>query len=217
MPRASCRRVKRAEWPQMIDLVDTSALDLWAFRLRIIPPESPSQPMTTASPRRQNCMVASMTSCPTKPRRSIVDSVLWFAIGALGLSVLCSGVFDKVPSWPALIVGLVIVSLSVVAAFRHWGPLIPCMFFGMIVAQLSTSPISSSPRESLFKDLVIPIIGAVIGAMLGAVWDMFRSAWRDDCPNLAAEKMRGSSDEQSQSPEPPDGPVSNGESSPPAQ
>ena len=92
-----------------------------------------------------------MTSSCTTSRRSIVDRVLWFAVSGLGLLLLCVALAEPPTTWSGMIAGLVLVSLSVIAALQHWGPIIPCMFFGMIAFSLLTSPILSSHEEAAFK------------------------------------------------------------------
>lgn len=68
-----------------------------------------------------------------------------------------------------------------------WGVVIPCIGLGMLVANLLTVPIASSPEEAVFKDLGIPLIGAVLGAMMG---------WMFDCNMDHDQAIRSHSDER---------------------
>ena len=138
-----------------------------------------------------------MTASCTTSRRSIVDRVLCFAVGALGLLLLYVALTAPPTTWSGMIAGLVLVSLSVIAALQHWGPIIPCMFFGMIAFSLLTSPISSSHEEAAFKAFGVPLIGAVIGAIFGVIWESTRKTSSIKCPDSATTNMHGSNDEQS--------------------
>jgi|JI9StandDraft_2_1071091.scaffolds.fasta_scaffold97733_1 hypothetical protein len=53
----------------------------------------------------------------------------------------------------------------------NWGAVIPCIGLGILVVKLLTNPIAGSPEEAVFKDLGIPLIGAVLGAMMGWLFD----------------------------------------------
>ena len=64
-----------------------------------------------------------MTASYTTSRGSIVDHVLCFAVGALGLLLLYVALTAPPTTWSGMIAGLVLVSLSVIAALQHWGPI----------------------------------------------------------------------------------------------
>jgi len=109
----------------------------------------------------------------TKKRFSVLDLILWSVVGGIAALWLV-GVALELPNrfrlnHTDLIIGIVLTSLTCLGVFLRWGPVIPCMFLGMGIFSLLTSPISSSHEEVVFKDLGVPLMGAIFGAIFGYV------------------------------------------------
>lgn len=109
----------------------------------------------------------------THARFRVVDCILWCVIGAIAVLLLVSVALEFRDGRPlnriGLVVGICLTSLTGLGVFLRWGPIVPCMFLGMVVLMLLTDPIARSHEEAVFKDLGIPLIGAIVGTILGIV------------------------------------------------
>ena len=87
--------------------------------------------------------------------------VLWLFVGAFGVFLIAGGI--STPVWPATVLGLVIVLLTIFSDVYEWGPLIPSTILGMVLS----SCFSIGPTNSHADEHGIPLVGAVVGASCG--------------------------------------------------
>jgi hypothetical protein len=115
-----------------------------------------------------------------KTRFYLIDCILWSVVGVLAVLPLgivaveiCAGCqFD----WITLFIGIVPASLSCLGLFLRWGPTVPCMFLAMLVSFILFNPPvqSGSKEEHVFRELGVPMFGAIFGAFLGLVIESSR-------------------------------------------
>jgi hypothetical protein len=130
-------------------------------------------------------------------RRSfvVIDRILWSIIGLLAALELFVALSEASRGWPVnwfgLIVGSVLAIVTVLALVRRWGPLLPCMFLGVVFLSLAESPTSSSYEENVYKDLGVPVMGATLGALFGFFWERMRSGNESDVPSQSGRDSGG--------------------------
>jgi len=130
---------------------------------------------------------------PNTKRHSfvIVDRILWSIIGLLGAYLLLIVLSEAVRGWGinllGIIVGSALATVTVLGLLWRWGPIIPCMFLGVAIFSLLTSPTSSSYEENVYKDLGVPVMGATLGVLFGFCWERIRSANESDMPGQPGE------------------------------
>lgn len=113
----------------------------------------------------------------SKRKNTKFERVLWLGVGLLSLlpllAVLSENPADLFSDFRmgffAFLAGIAILGLLL-----NWGPSVPCSILGIALLVLFTDPIASSHEEALFKDLGIPLIGAVLGATIGLLieWNL---------------------------------------------
>jgi hypothetical protein len=111
-------------------------------------------------------------------RSSIVDGILWGITGVLGAMLLASVAAESRDGFAlnriGLAIGIALVSLMYLGLLLRWGPIVPCMILGMLVLSLLTPGIARSREEAVFKDLGVPLIGAVVGTSVGLALEAAR-------------------------------------------
>lgn len=105
------------------------------------------------------------------PVRSLwLQRGLWLILGSFAVLILVillneSGNNNSF-NWFGLTVGVVLLLLCAAGLILQWGPTLPGMFLGMVLALLTMPPHSSAEAAGR------PIIGAVLGAIFGYLLDI---------------------------------------------
>jgi hypothetical protein len=114
-------------------------------------------------------------------RFSLRDCILWTVVGIVAALILYTDVDEYRAGFPlnraGIVVGITVETLVGLGLLFHWGPIIPCMLLGSFCFLLLTSPIASSHEEAVFKDFVVPLLGAICGAALGLVLEHYPCIW----------------------------------------
>ena len=136
---AALRRARPGQAATASANVGVTTIGALAFKLWLLPGKPARGPRVTREryswtedalgATRAVQRARAMTASCTTSRGSIFDHVLCFAVGGLGLLLLYVALAEPPSTWSGLIAGLVLVSLSVIAALQHWGPMIPCMAY----------------------------------------------------------------------------------------
>jgi hypothetical protein len=115
----------------------------------------------------------------------VLDRILWIVVGVLAAVLLASVAWGYQDGFPlnriGLVIGTALGSLTALGLLCRGGPIVPCMILGMVVFSSLTSPFAHSHQEAVFKDLGVPLIGAICGALFGFMLDFQRS--RTSKPN----------------------------------
>jgi hypothetical protein len=105
------------------------------------------------------------------PVRSLwLQRGLWLILGSFAVLVLVILVNESrnnnSSNWFGLTVGTVLLLLCAAGLILRWGPTLPSMFLGMVLALLTMPPNSSAEAAGH------QIIGAVVGAIFGYLLDV---------------------------------------------
>jgi hypothetical protein len=99
---------------------------------------------------------------------------LWLVIGLLGVLCLWSIYYEyrthHVIHSVSVAIGIGLVLCCVVGVLFGWGPTLPCLFLGILVASLMAGR-PTHRYEIVFKKFGVPLIGAIFGSIVGLVLD----------------------------------------------
>ena len=126
----------------------------------------------------------------SKRKNTKFERLLWLGVGLLAWMPLLAVLFDHGGElFTSLGFAAFFAGTAIIGRFLNWGPTVPCAILGIAIFVLFTDPIASSHEEAVFKDLGVPLIGAVFGAIIGLCveWDLSHpqnlATPKDETPN----------------------------------
>jgi hypothetical protein len=116
-----------------------------------------------------------------------LDRILWLTVGLIATPLVFGGVVALVQGlvyqWIGLPIGVPLLLVSILALIRKWGPVLPCLFFGMLGLEVFTDKNTHTHLESVARDIGVPLIGAIIGTAIGIAVEWSRLPQSDHEPD----------------------------------
>ncbi|QDT45556.1 hypothetical protein Pan241w_56820 [Gimesia alba] len=110
----------------------------------------------------------------SKRKTTRFERVLWISVGLITFLPLSAVLMENpsdVFSDSRMAYLVFFGGIATSGILCNWGPIIPCTILGMGFLMIFTDPISSTHQEAVFKEYIVPMMGAISGAIIGLMID----------------------------------------------